>query len=81
MKTITTIHNNINDSNGNADNDSNTNDTDINNSNGNVDNDSNKNNDNSNNNDITFLDSYPREGRYSVYIYIYIYIHIYNVTL
>ena len=37
MTIIPTIHNNINDSNGNADNDSNNNDTDINNSNGNVD--------------------------------------------
>ena len=52
MKTITTIHSTMNDSNGNASNDSNTNDTVLNNSHGNVDNDSNNNNDNSNYNDI-----------------------------
>ena len=71
MKTITTIHNTINDSNGNADNDSNTNDTVLDNSHGNVDNESNNNNDNSNNDDIKFWDLYSREGRSSVYIYIY----------
>ena len=67
----------INDSNGNADNDSNNNDTDINNSNGNVDNDSNNNNDNSSNHDIHFLDFYPARG-VTRYIYIYIYMYIYS---
>ena len=65
----------INDSNGNADNDSNNNDTVMNNSNSNVDKDSNNNND-SNDNGITMLDFYPREGRYSVYcLYLYLFIY------